>query len=661
MPPKGEFEVIYVPSKGLDFSRPYNTIDKEYLAPGSVNTQSINGFLCSSPWVAASPYSTNLASNEVVIGRFTWAIAQGFASAEAFTIIIIVTNIAVYISNQASLDVANPKTQGTLTVVHTWGGGEINTAQINPGNLVSFIELQPGPTGFLGIGGSSKTVGIVSVVYMTGLMLSGVFQLTVNAGGFFTFTQSTTYVAGRYIAELGGRLIIGEAIFPTGGGPFGNQIAPVIAWSGVGSYSGSGATDPWNPANFATLNGNVGGFNLLSDVPDQITGLATQGRSALIARENGLTQQDPGPSGIDPFIWYHLWSWTQGEGSFNNCFIQYGSTVYMLARENVYILSLQGGLNAIGVRIIPRIRQLLRDIGLTLSYQNGYTNIAASPSGNSSGVWVLGSVVNIAGQLHYLLSVNSFASTGANLGNPLTATCNVFDYNVSEDAWHEWDFTKYYTSSTNAAGFFLMTTPPEDTVEVFTYNGSSNLRNPVVVKLRYLLFGGIQVLAVPNPGAGSQTAPTGALFQLVSLDYDANDNPYPVGGYWSNYYQPLSAPAPTIKFRGENVALGHPVAQRRLRIQSTNAPFFATVASYQGQVNVTFSGSQQGSQTTPVPVNLGTPTVIENDYADVRLLDQMVQASIVPVITGGTPWKNLPLLRLATVSMVGMDPRGTTP
>ena len=78
-----------------------------------------------------------------------------------------------------------------------------------------------------------------------------------------------------------------------------------MAWSGVGAYVGSGGSDPWDPANLLG-----GGFNELSDIPDQISGMATVGTSAIVHGGNGVSQIDPNPgystSGIQPFIFYHL-------------------------------------------------------------------------------------------------------------------------------------------------------------------------------------------------------------------------------------------------------------------------------------------------------------------------------------------------------------------
>jgi hypothetical protein len=637
MPPKGEYEVIYVPSKGLDFSRPYNTIDKEYLAPGSVNTQAINGFLCSSPWVGTSPFSTTFAAGEIVLGQFvinnTVAVT---GESIPQSLILIVTNIAVYIGDFSTVLLANPTAQPQLQTVHTWAGGEVNNTFMSAGNTVAFLEVQTGPP------------SVITSVYFTGLMFNGVFHVVANG----TFSTATTYVCGRYIAELGGRIVLAQTRFPTGGGPFGNVVSATVAWSGVGSFDGSGVTDPWNPANFATLNGNVGGFNLLSDTPDQLTGIATMGRSGMLARTHGFTSMDPGPSGIDPWLFYHLWSSPQGAGAYNETFQQYGQLVMFLADDNVYIMSLSGGLQNVGDKIISKIKADLRQAG----FKGIFGANPISGAGEQSTAWYLASFAVIGGQLHYLLSFNAYVGNLPTSIKPYTATCLVYDYNVVEGAWHIWDLSQYYKQSVLGSGFLFFSSPILDASEVIGRQANfGGQTDPLAVTLQFLLFGAITSPRTTVPLVNAN----GQMFQFVALDYDVNTNPFTA--YWANLYTPLSMPATTVKFRGENVGLGHTVAQRRLRIQSMNAPFPTTVASYQGQVNVTFQGSQQGSQTTPIPVNLGVPAVIENDYGDVRLADQMVQATINVVITGGTPWRNLPLLRLATVSLIGMDPRGTTP
>jgi hypothetical protein len=141
------------------------------------------------------------------------------------------------------------------------------------------------------------------------------------------------------------------------------------------------------------------------------------------------------------------------------------------------------------------------------------------------------------------------------------------------------------------------------------------------------------------------------------VDYDANTNL--LNNYLSNVFAAIYMPIPLIKFRGEVVQLGHLVNMRRLRIQSQNAPFPTVIAGYQGQATVSLTGPTNGTQTSPV-INMNPGTLMQTNYGDVRLADEMIQASIAPVITGGNPWKNLPLLRISTVSVVAADTKGAT-
>src|ERR1700746_2331254 len=88
-------------SQGLDYSKPYNTLDQNSLAPGTVNTQSINGYLTSSPWISVPPSSTSHAPGEVVIGQCEYsfgAAAFGTPGYGGATQVLVVTNVGVYVS-----------------------------------------------------------------------------------------------------------------------------------------------------------------------------------------------------------------------------------------------------------------------------------------------------------------------------------------------------------------------------------------------------------------------------------------------------------------------------------------------------------------------------------------------------------------------------------
>lgn len=628
--PKTDLEVIYVPTQGLDYSKPYNTLAQNNLAPGSINTQSINGFLCSSPYVCNSPYQTSLAAGEVVVGICEYAFgasAFGTPGYGGATLVLIVTNVAVYTSALGGAG-GTPLALGTLSNVHTWN----TTTEFIPllysnGQTIAFVEINDAG----GVPGGSRA----STIYFTGPMLGGVYSYNAVNG----FLNATTYVAGSYMIELGGRLVIGEATFPTGGGPVGHLPAPTIAWSGVGAFSGSGVNDPWNPANFNTLAGNVGGFNLLSDQPDQITGLYGEGRSAGIYRQHGLSQMDPGPSGIDPFLFYHLWSSQFGQGAWANTSAQYGELCIFLADDNVYQMSLQGGLTAVGANIIADITTLRRKLEL----QGGTSQVINNPGAWAINYWYFSSIISIAGQLHYLLVFN--AQTEPLPSTTTSYVCRVYDYNINEQSWNVWDFSQYITQAGAGVGFNTLSTPITFCGDSFNVNDGAAVN--VLLQVRYFLFGAI-----------SSTGPTsGKLFLIIPVDYDVNTIPYT--NYTSNVYAPRAMPIPLIKFRGEVVQLGHLVSMRRLRIQSQNAPFPQVIAGYQGQVKVTLTGPTNGSQTSQA-VNMNATSLMQTAYGDVRLADEMIQASIAPVITVGNVWKNLPLLRISTVSVIATDTKGAT-
>ncbi len=634
---KGEWEQIFGgPWGGIDYSRPYNVIEKNSLAPGSVNTQQINGFLTSSPWVASSPYSTTFAAGEVVFGIFEVDFGQGRGPYAQSHQTLIVTNQGVYESTGGATGGAQ-YTPKTLHLVHAWAPGEVEANVIGNGSLVTFVQLWQGATSF-------------PTIFFTAHWLNGVFKYAPLPGGAGTLTTATLYVCGAYLIELSGRLVIGECRFPTGGGPSGvNVLSATIAWSGVGAYEGAGVNDPWNPANFATLLGNVGGFNLLTDVPDQVTGLASMGRSALIFRDNGISQMDPGPSGIDPWLFYHLWNSVQGVGASPNTVSQFGETCVFLSSNNVYVIGMQSGVSPLGDKIIAKILEDARIAGL----KGGVANDVGG-AGTTFPYWYVSNIVNIAGELHYLLVFSSFTvplPDGSLTGTP---TCYCYDLNMSEGGWNFWDFGQYFQQDgTTNAGFLTCSFPPtraiDSTLSAVVVSGT-----PVglTTLARHLLFGAYTAVTTP-PTPISR----GQLFQLVPLDYDANTNPY--SNYWAPIYPPLAIPGTTIKFRGEVISIGHKVTFRRLRMQSMNAPFPATVAGEQQHISVTFTGSLTGPQSSP-EIPMDPDTTMHTYYGDVLLDDEMVQASINPKIEGTTPWVNLAMLRLSTVSLVGNDTKGST-
>jgi hypothetical protein len=631
--PKGELETVYgSPWGGVDYSRPYNVIDPQFLAPGSINTSQDNGFLNSAPWVASSPFSTAFASGEFVIGVFPTNrnsfVESGLGVSNP---VLLVTNIGVYISQQGAYSGGN-RTRAALNLLHTWTpGSDFDDSYLIPGATISFAQVN-------------------GVVYFTGLMLRGIFSVTGTA-----FAQATGYVTAAYLAELGGYLIAAECRFPTGGGT-GTDVLPTVAWSGPGEYAGSGPTDPWDPVNQLG-----GGFNLLADVPDQITGLANLGRSGLIFRNSGLSQMDPNPgtanSGLEPFTFYHLWASQQGVGAAAGTVAQFGQQVEFLSSDNVYILSISGGLQAVGPRVIQRI---LSDF-MGVQNRAGLTNVV----GNSLPSWYFASIICYSGELHYLLCFSSYTLANAAAGQTPTPASLVYDYNIAENAWHVWDLQQYLQVGGSGQPFLFLSTPITQVSEVFTGTGGVA---PQIDNAEYFLFG-----AFTAWGPVLEPAPSGQLFQIVPFNYDFASNP--ITPYIAALYQPLSVPKTTIVLRGEVISLGHKVSTRRLRVQADNAPMPTVGTGAQQQATVTFTGMIEGAQNAKLawtdkngkvqPYMQGNyPAIglpIQTYYGSLILSDEMVQPSVASFVADpSNPWQSMAAFRIATMSLILVDATSTT-
>lgn len=779
MPAKGDDEVVYGPPwSGLDYSKPYNAIDKTALAPGSLNTTAINGFLCSSPWLAENPFLGQLNTGEYPIGYFDYSYQS--TTGQNGTLGILVTNIGVYYTGDLGNQSLTAIGQIPLVSLYVWQPADLDLTYMLPNNCVSFVEVNnqvfftglmlngvyciyfghsvtsvtitdPGigyttaSISFSGGGGGTgaaatpiiSSTGVVSSVqpitfgsgYQNGATASitggggsgatctpivvpviynyGVLAYNLTSGGTGytsapivtvfpvlggggasarayieasgtitgatltnggtgytavptvsisgdgtgatavatigvefpsvpSFTQATGYVAGAYIMELGGRLVVGQCKFPTNGGT-GTQVLPTIAWSSVGIYIGSGSNDPWNPLNISTLNGNIGGFQLLGDVPDQITGLCAIGQSGVIGRTNGLSQMDPGPSAIQPFNIYHFWSSNQGVGALPNTMVQWGQQIIFRSDDNVYMFSLTGGIQPIGTQIIAKMIQDTKSIAYN-------TTPTSAESSGLLGYWYYASIVNISGQLHYLLTASAPNVITAGVDDSF---CCVYDFNIAEGSWHIWDLTEYYIQTT--PNFFPMTSftcPITALRPVLTYSNHSIDYQSAPI---FLMIG--------NKALGSSQS----MLQFVPFDYDSQSN-ITQNAFIAPLYPPLAIPNTQMYFRGETMALGHKITVRRLRLQVDNAPMPTIAAVAYQQADVTFTGqeSSQAAVRLSLPGNtVPTKGPIKTYYGDADLSDEIVQASIQSVI-GDSPWTTMPCFRIASVSMIVADTTSTT-
>jgi hypothetical protein len=647
---KGEFEITYfggpdnpAPCGGVNYSAPYTALPPTDLAPGTVNTQNINGFLCSSPWVAGSPWTTVFAAGEYPLGiftipqsgsiGFTGAVTSGFQQA------LVVTNIAVYVG--VLTGISSALVPNGLTLIHLWNQStEVNSLYAFPGQAVSFVAVN-------------------SNVYFTGLMLQGIWVVSYTGSSGFTFQQATDYVCGRFIAELSGRLVVAECIFPGGGGT-GVFPLPTIAWSGVGifgqAWDGNPAHDVWNAANQAFFSGNIGGFNLLGDVPDQITGMATVGQTIVIVRTNGLTQQDPNStfstSGIQPYNWYHMWSSPQGVGGYAGTVAQFGQSLTFRSSDNVYTLSLSSGLAPVGNKIIARIVADQRTADNTI----GVYALSSPSTKLWNSWWNFSSIYDLDGQLHYFLTFSSYTVVPSNFPSTPVFTCYGYDMNMADGSWHVWDFSKYFQDTSAGPGFTGFSCPmypvKQTALNVVTLQ-ISGVSSP-----RFLLFG-----AYSNYGTIAAPSFNGAMLQFVPFDYDFNSNW--IVPYVSALYPPLSVPSPTIVFRGETLSLGHRIATRRLRLQADNAPMPTVQTGAQQQAQVTFTGAGPTETKTSPPFSMQgnqapTGQPIRTYYGDVIVNSETVQPSLTSVFQPTNAWQTMCAFRIASASLIGNDATGTT-
>lgn len=147
-------------------------------------------------------------------------------------------------------------------------------------------------------------------------------------------TVLTSFLGGAYLAELNGRLIVGN-VWQT--------VATVLtnfpyqfAWSAPG-----GAYNQFNPLVGGLVTG--AGFNNLPDVEDVISGLVTQGPTAYVFRTAGITEVTPLNSGIQPFDFNHLWASHKGIGTpFGQSVAQYGSFAAFIAEDDIYTIGYDG-------------------------------------------------------------------------------------------------------------------------------------------------------------------------------------------------------------------------------------------------------------------------------------------------------------------------------
>ena len=140
---------------------------------------------------------------------------------------------------------------------------------------------------------------------------------------FVSYTVATNFVGGKYLTEIIGYLITANTNQPT-------DTPPVKVnrynWSAPFKYT------TWDPGIDRTA-----GFNTISEVQDEITGLFTLGNVAYVLRDQGISQLSPSGQALAPFTVTPLWESQFGIGcTYPDTFSQYGAIAIWANDNNVY-------------------------------------------------------------------------------------------------------------------------------------------------------------------------------------------------------------------------------------------------------------------------------------------------------------------------------------
>lgn len=191
------------------------------------------------------------------------------------------------------------------------------------------ISQTPGPPGWVATIG---TVLIDGTVQWTEsgkpLLASGGIQSVAMVDA----TNGVT-AGGLFIGELGSHLILLNTIEQQINGQGQQNFTQRMRWSP------SGIPNIWD------TNVNIGaGFIDFLEVPDSITGVLFIGSTGLIIRSNGCSEVSINAnSGINPFIFNHLWASEHGIGSvYPFSVAQYGPVGIFISQEDIYEYSIGG-------------------------------------------------------------------------------------------------------------------------------------------------------------------------------------------------------------------------------------------------------------------------------------------------------------------------------
>jgi hypothetical protein len=234
------------------------------------------------------------------------------------------------------------------------------------------------PAGVTDLGSVARPFGIAAIlnrVYFS----NGVVPLLYTDGGSALRIAGDVPGSARFLATIGGHLM--TAYLRENGVDYTNRLR----WCDAGN------PNSWKEG--------TSGFNILFEVPDEITGLIGSSRSAFCFRSNGITVITPTGLGTNPFVFEHLTTEPEGIGNkYPYALAAYGNRwTIMVSDDDVYGVNLPnleplgGSVNREIFKDInsangPIVGRILPNLGVAYNFPAYYLTI---PKAGTSTTWVL--------------------------------------------------------------------------------------------------------------------------------------------------------------------------------------------------------------------------------------------------------------------------------
>ncbi len=373
---------------------------------------------------------------------------------------------------------------------------------------------------------------------------------TITATGYVNGNQGSGYYAQPYTSVVGTSTLTGIVVpilYPQPQRASSQTLYPDrLAWSAPNAY---GYFDPnWGTA--------PGGYNTLAEAGGIITGLSVIESVLFVGHNGGETETTPNQGSAEiPFAFYPLWNSPTGVIVRYGSMAQFGTTTCFLSNDNAYMLN-PSGLTPIG----NNIANLLEDC-------------STWNDGNFPLQGLYGSIVVIEGQLHYLIALSADDWDYQN-GNGARQT-QVFDYNLSENNWHQWT----YQGAT-------LTCPITQSFDVAQYTPDATANNMQLARDTWLL--------MPFTQSTGNNAPYGEIavaYEAAPLTQELVLLSAPISA------TPVFSEFLNVSFRTETPSPARMQSERRILIEYENLPAAKTLG-ISPTLTLTYTGQQDPSPVT---------------------------------------------------------------